>query len=246
MLAHTHTNTPQHNKETTLAMIDTVFYDRLTSKFSVLPDANGKTTQKISVSAAGRITAKANLSAWLQEFSRGAMFTRTLKEIPLDIPRSNRDDILEDDISEATCIKNGVAYRFMVVNGSIVPIELGKTELAPTAVAHAVDFFRSAILCALKDWVSVPLEDKRPEDYAEFSFFEEGFAPDATGIVYEGFWDEEDDKTYLLPGGASQRLFGKIRQEVSVDRFLNVSKMRWKEIYRTIKEDKESIQEKEF
>lgn len=230
----------------TLEMIDTVFYDRLTSKFSFLPDSNGETTQKISVSTAGRITAKANLSTWLQEFSRGAMFTRTLKEIPLDIPRRNRDDILEDDVSETTCIKQGVAYRFIVVNGSIVPVELGKTELGPTAVACAVDFFRSAILSALKDWVSVPLEDKRPEDYVEFSFFEEGFATDGTGIVYEGFWDEEDDKTYLLPESASQRLFRKIRQEVSVDRFLNVTKARWKEIYRTIKEAEESVQEEEF
>ena len=128
------------------------------------------------------------------------------------------------------CHKDGKYYSFYTDEESFIPMQVRAPELYDTHLLKKSEFKAMMLYNVFRQYFDVPLLDKQPEDYIEFSFYDNGMATDGTGIIYHGeglkpeevclvpylLYDESRCKTYTDDEKVSASEFAKAVADFTV------------------------------
>ena len=84
------------------------------------------------------------------------------------------------------CYKDGKSYAFYTEDENFIPMQISEPEFCDTCYLDKSQFKAMMLYLIFKQYFDIPLLSKQPEDYIEFSFYNDGTAIDGTGIRYIG------------------------------------------------------------
>lgn len=120
------------------------------------------------------------------------------------------------------CCKDGKYFAFYTDDECFIPMQISAPELYDTHLLEKSQFKAMMLYMVFQQYFDVPLLDKQPEEYIEFSFYDDGTAIDGTGITYRGE-GVKPEKVCLVPDILHDERRCKIYTEeerVSVSKFV--------------------------
>ena len=182
---------------------DEIFFDPESGKFGIstfsTPFVPNDGFVSISSNTARRIARKADIVAKMDNFLNSGKIESLTAVGGRELGES------------CQCHKDGKYYSFFTDEESFIPMQVHAPEFYDTTHLLGKSEFKAMMLYKVfRRYFDVPLLDKQPEDYIEFSFYDDGRATDGTGIIYRGeglkpeevclvpslYYDENRRKTY--------------------------------------------------